>query len=106
MLIVFKSGVCADVVMFAKNGREILQILDKNPDDQRGVITVEQLPNAIAALDLLIKEGPRNAEVFQEDLDDDGNESDDEVGLALRAVPILELFERSLAAKVAVTWGI
>jgi len=106
MLIVFKSGVCADVAMFAKNGREILQVLDKNPDDQRGVITVEQLPNAIATLSTLIKEGPRNVEAFQEDMDDDGNEPDNEVGLALRAVPILELFERSLAAKVPVTWGI
>jgi len=103
MLIVFKSGVCADVLMFEKNGREILQILAKNPDDVRGVVTVEQLPDAIATLKSLIKEEPRNKAAFHDDQDED--DPDDVVSLALRATPILELFERSLAAKVPVTWG-
>jgi len=36
--------------MFEENGKEILRLLGKNPDESKGIVTVEQLPGAIDAL--------------------------------------------------------
>ena len=36
--------------MFERNGKEILPLLGKDPEEARGIVTVEQLPAAIAAL--------------------------------------------------------
>jgi len=50
MLVTFKSAASGDLVMFEKNGKEILALLGKDPEAVRGVVTVEQLPAAIVAL--------------------------------------------------------
>ena len=50
MLIVFKSPASGDVIMFEKNGKEMLGVLGKDPSDAKGIVTVEQLPGAIAAV--------------------------------------------------------
>ena len=50
MLIIFKSPASGDVIMFEKNGKEMLSVLGKDPADAKGIVTVEQLPGAIAAV--------------------------------------------------------
>lgn len=50
MLITFKSANNADLIMLEASGKEILALLGKNPEDTRGIITVEQLPEAISIL--------------------------------------------------------
>ena len=50
MLIVFKSQASGDVMMFEKNARELLAIIGKDRDSGQGVVTVEQLPDAIERL--------------------------------------------------------
>ena len=48
MLIIFKSPASGDVIMFEKNGKEMLGVLGKDPADAKGIVTVEQLPAEVA----------------------------------------------------------
>lgn len=105
MLIVFKSPACADVMMFAENARDILGVIGKHGDDATGIITVEQLPAAIAVLNAAIDVDKKKP---AEPPDTDAPVTADEVDVRFfqRAVPLLEMLERSLKSKVPVTWGV
>ena len=105
MLIIFKSPTSGDVNMLEKNAQEMLSLLGKNPDDRQGVITVEQLPAAINALQAAIA-----ADKARPKINDKGHESDDgaepEISLAQRALPLLQLLQNALKEKAMVTWGV
>ena len=106
MLITFKSAASGDVMMFEENGKELLSVLGKDPDADKGIFTVEQLPHAIAALRAAV-EADRSTTREQPDAEeDDDRQADDGIQLAQRALPLLELLERSLVDKVPVTWGV
>ena len=105
MLITFKSPASHDVVMFEKNAQELLNILGKDPKASMGVVTVEQIPEAIARLKAAIASEPENhASVEMED--DAEADSDEAVSIGQRALPFIELLEISLAENVPVTWGV
>lgn len=111
MLIVFKSRACADLIMIGTSGKEILQIIGKRPDDRQGIVTIDQLPEAITLMQAAMitdkDETPDPPEYIEESVDDDETAIDDatmDVGLYRRIVPVLTLFERSLAAATPVTW--
>ena len=110
MLIIFKSSASGDVIMFEKNGKEMLGVLGKDPAEAKGIVTVEQLPGAIAAVKAAIEsDKTRLAEQAKEAADPDENDakpSGGGVSFFQRAVPLLELLERSLKDKVPVTWGV
>jgi hypothetical protein len=103
MLIVFKSRASGDVIMFEKNGKEMLSVLGKNPNDSKGIITVEQLPDAMSAVKAAIE-----ADKAMRRKPDDSEEEagGDAIRLFQRALPFLELLERSLRAQEPVTWGV
>ncbi|NMG29676.1 DUF1840 domain-containing protein [Aromatoleum evansii] len=106
MLITFKSAASGDVMMFGENGKELLSVLGKDQDADKGIVTVEQLPGAIAALRTAI-EADKSTKREQPDTDEDADrQPDHRIQLAQRALPLLELLERSLQDKVPVTWGV
>jgi hypothetical protein len=104
MLTIFKSPACGDVIMFAQNGKEMLSVLGKYPEDAKGIVTLEQLPAAIAALKDAIETD--KAKPVTQQVKSDGPLSDDDVRFQARAIPLLEMLERSLKDKVPVTWGV
>jgi hypothetical protein len=104
MLTIFKSPACGDVIMFAQNGKEMLAVLGKHPEDAKGIVTLEQLPAAIAALKDAIETD--KAKPVTQQVKSDGPLSDDDVRFQARAIPLLEMLERSLKDKVPVTWGV
>lgn len=112
MLIIFKSPASGDVIMFEKNGKEMLSVLGKDPADAKGIITVDQLPGAIAtlrgAIDADKAHAAARADEADADADDDAEARPAGGGVSFfqRAVPLLELLERSLKDKVPVTWGV
>ena len=107
MLIIFKSPASGDVIMFEKNGKEMLGVLGKDPADATGIVTVEQLPGAIAAVRAAIDaDKARHAEARPDDGADEARPAGGGVSFFQRAVPLLDLLERSLADKVPVTWGV
>ncbi|MBD5804168.1 hypothetical protein AZOA_36110 [Azoarcus sp. Aa7] len=110
MLITFKSAAGADVIMFGDIAKKLVAILGKDPQDGKGIVTVEQLPDAIARLRAAIEEDKaRRAGQAQ----DDDEEPDPErhgmgapVNLAQRAWPLLDLLEASQKEGVPVVWGV
>ncbi len=103
MLITFKSKASGDVIMFGDVGTRLLNIMGKGADKQ-GIITVEQLPQAIARLKQVAAETPPPPPT-RETTDAKGEKVEPAISLALRAVPLIELLEYSLKANVPVTWG-
>lgn len=106
MLYTFKSATNADLIMHEKSGKELLALLGKNPEDPRGIITVEQLPGAIATLQNAVVAD--KARLLETAPSQSKNETDDEppVSLAQRATPFIELLESAVKAGEPVIWGV
>lgn len=109
MLITFRSQASGDVMMFADVARQMLKIIGKEPAD-KGIITVAQLPEAIAALKEAIAADKaalpeRSAFVSERK----GPGADDGTALFVsasqRAQPLLEQMEWSLRDDKPVLWG-
>ncbi|MDO8931944.1 MAG: DUF1840 domain-containing protein [Rhodocyclaceae bacterium] len=104
-MIVFRSEVGPDVMMFDAVAQRMMELMGKEKAD-RGVVTVEQLPQAIALLraaaeqDRALHRGTEAAD------DGDENAAPPPVGLSQRIVPLVELLEISLARKTPVLWGV
>jgi Domain of unknown function (DUF1840) len=106
MLIIFKSPASGDVIMFQKNGQDMLTVLEKDKDAPKGIFTVEQLPEAIARLRAAIEIDKARSRAQPEDDEDPLPGTPIPVNFFQRAVPLLELLERSLKDQVPVTWGV
>jgi hypothetical protein len=108
MLYRFKSQATADVVMLEPNARQLLEIIHKTPGPQ-GIVTKEQIPAAIAALEAALA---RETEQHRHNHDALASEAHDEVaerehvGLHQRAAPFLDMLKRSHAEERDVVWGV
>ena len=102
-MITFQSDASGDVMMFDEVAHRMMDLMGKERT-QRGVITVGQMPECIARLKAAIAEDRARGRPA----DDDGEESGaaTPVGLAQRALPLVELLERSLQRDTPVLWGI
>ena len=106
MLIIFKSPASGDVIMFDKNGKEMLGVLGKDPQDAKGIVTVAQLPAAIAALKAAIEADKQQQKEVADETEGEAKQTAVGVSFFQRAVPLLELLVRSLKDEVPVTWGV
>lgn len=107
-MITFRSDAAADVMMFDDVARRMMEIMGKE-FSARGIITVEQLPDAIARLRAAIAEDRAHhaGEYDQPETEEvPGGGKRAYVGLAQRAVPLVEFLEYSLKAEKPVMWGI
>lgn len=98
MLYRFKSKNMGDVIMLEPNGRQVLEIIGKDPGPQ-GIILPEQMPAAIKALEAAI--------ALEESGDKEAESAPAEgVGLHQRALPFLEMLRMNHKADQQVVWGI
>ena len=108
MLILFQSKSAAEVLMFARHAKPILQAAGKKFDTpdlpERGVITRDQLDQAIAGIEALIA-------YDTEPLHDDGDQDDSSshpisqhVGMRRRAWPLLAMLRLAREKHEDVTW--
>jgi hypothetical protein len=109
MLIVFKSKAAGDVMMFGDVAMTLMEVMGKDPAD-KGIVTVEQLPDAIARLKAAVAQDKAERPVIDHDerlfeKTPEGGKRE-VVSLARRAVPLIELLEYSLKEEVPVTWGV
>ncbi|MBS0508622.1 MAG: DUF1840 domain-containing protein [Proteobacteria bacterium] len=110
MLFKFKSRATADLIMLEPNGRQLLQIIGKNPDAPHGIVTAAQIAAAIAALEaaVIADEAARAAPAAP--VDDGEAEADeqgaaqDKVRLRQRAAPFIDMLRRSAAEGHDVVW--
>ena len=110
MIVTFKSAACADVIYFGDVAQRMMELMGKDVSE-KGIVTVEQLPDAIARLKAAI--AADKARHRQQVLDEEpGNEAAPGggtrpvVSLTQRAVPLLALLEDSLGEKKPVVWGV
>ena len=105
MIYKFKSQAAADVIMLATNGDQMLQLIGKEPTPQ-GVITVAQIPGAVAALEAAVQahEAAQVRRAQQPELADEVQ--GDSVMLRQRAAPFIELLRCSAQAGKDVVWGV
>jgi hypothetical protein len=103
-MIVFQSDASGDVMMFDNVAQHMMEIMGKEKG-ARGVISVEQLPACIARLKTAIA-GDKARARAQDDAGAEESGGSTPVGLAQRALPLLELLQRSLAREKPVLWGV
>jgi hypothetical protein len=101
----FKSQAEGDVIMLEINGDQMLTIIGRTPSPQ-GVITPEQMPAAIQALETTIV--AHEAVRAHQGTGAHGALAvvGDSVQLRQRAEPFIGLLKGSLAAGKAVVWGV
>lgn len=108
MLYKFKSRATADVIMLEPNGRQLLRIIGKNPDDAHGIVTAAQIPGAMAALEAAVAadEAARGATADEDEerADDEQGAAHDKVRLRQRAAPFIDMLRRSAADGHDVVW--
>lgn len=111
MLITFKSDASADVIMLGDAGKQLIAALGKDPGEATGIVTVEQMADAIARLRAAIEEdrARQSAQTEEDELADrDAGRTGmaAPVSLAQRAWPLLDMLERSEREGVPVVWGV
>ena len=107
MLYRFKSRASPPFVMLETHARQLFDIIGKAPE-RKGIVTVEQMPAAIAALEAAMAREAHNAH----NNDDFAVEGHDEaaekqhITLHQRAVPLLHMLKDSLADRKDVMWEV
>ncbi len=107
MLYRFKSQATADVVMLEANARQLLDIIGKSAGP-RGIITVDQIPAAVAALEAAVRNEGANAHNHDTHAVE-GHAEDAErqhVGLHQRAAPLIHMLKDSQSDGKDVVWGV
>jgi len=109
-LVVFRSKAAGEIFMFTETARRIFDIVGKS-EAPRGVITAEQVPDALKRLEDAVDEEKAQlkaaAEQAQEaDRRGENTEAARAVTLGQRAFPLLEMLRAAHKKKVDVTWGI
>ena len=112
MLYKFKSQATADVIMLRDSAEEILKVIGKEPGPT-GIVTVAQIPGAVAALRAEIQRREAGAQgqhahddVANQVSDDAAHGADEPISLRRRAAPFIEMLERSAADGKDVVWGV
>lgn len=106
MLYKFKSKATGDLIMLEPHGRQMLNLLGKDPAP-RGILTVAELQAAILALQSAIRQHDEHDApdpVAQGRSEDTAHE--DNVSLRQRAVPFITMMQRCLDEQHDIVWGV
>ena len=105
MLYKFKSKASGDLIMLEPNGRQVLQIIGKEPG-AKGIIEPSQMAAAIVALETAIAR--EEADQKQADAQAKGDKAarPDGISLRQRAVPFIDMLRRSEQQGEDVVWGV
>jgi hypothetical protein len=101
-LVIFRSRAASQIIMYADAAQRLLELIGK-PLGERGVITPDQIEDALARLTAAVDEekasggGPA---------DDAGPAAHRQVSLQQRAFPLIEMLRAARKRGVEVTWGV
>ena len=105
MIVTFRSPASGDVIMFGDVAKQMMSLMGKAVTDE-GIITVEQLPDAIARLRAAVEEDKARHQGQPTAEEDEAKPGmGGPVSLAQRAIPLLELLDWSLRKQKPVIWG-
>ncbi|MEI8156825.1 MAG: DUF1840 domain-containing protein [Burkholderiales bacterium] len=107
MLYKFKSKVTGDLIMLEPNGRQILNIVGKE-SLVKGILLPQDMPAAIAALELAIAQDEAALEQRRQSAQTAGETlpSTDRVTLRQRAVPFIDMLKQCQKAEKEIVWGV
>lgn len=105
MLYEFKSRATGTVVMTQSVGDLVMKALGREPSPT-GVITVAQIPGAVAALRAAANVPPPADEFAGAEAADDDADDGDEIAFSARVLPLIEMLEAAHKAGKDVTWGV
>jgi hypothetical protein len=104
MLVKFNSSVSGEMIMLAEVAKRLLEVIGKE-GTARGVITAEQLPEALKRLRNAVAEEKTAGKVDNGYPDpDDETATEPPVGLARRAHPFIEMLEWTRREEGFVLW--
>jgi len=108
MLYKFKSKATGDLIMLEAAGRRVLEIMGKEATPA-GIITLAQIPQAIAALEAAIAQ--EEAAGMPRDDDAPADEpaapgAGDALSLRRRSKPLLDMLRRCLREEADIVWGV
>lgn len=111
-LVVFRSKAAGEIFMFAETARRILAIIGK-AEAPRGVISAEQIDDALARLTAAVEEEKAQIEQAREEAEQAqrrgepaSSEGARPITLAQRAFPLIEMLRAAQKKRVDVTWGV
>jgi hypothetical protein len=105
MIYQFRSKAGPDVIMLADLTKRIFDILGR-PLEPRGILTQEQLPALITALETAILNDLEERKKASENKDSESEKPKLADRLGQRAYPFLELMKQARAKNEPVMWGI
>lgn len=109
MIVTFKSAAAGDVIMFSDVAQRLMQVMGKEPAG-KGIITIEQLPEAIRCLKAAISEDKQRLAAMPEEerprAEKGVSGERPFVSLYQRATPLLELIEWAQKKQKPVVWGV
>lgn len=121
LIVIFQSKASGDVIMLGDVAHHMMKIMGKDITPQ-GIVTVEQLPDAIARLHAAVaqdkeahqrlvaesadRQSDSMADAVESSASSDTASSANTISLTQRAYPLLELLTRSLHQKTPVVWGV
>jgi hypothetical protein len=109
-LIVFRSKAAGEIYMFAETAHRLLEIIGK-ADSPRGVITAEQVPDALARLVAAVDAEKAQQADAARDRDETARRGEvpggeRPISLSQRAFPLIEMLRAAEKRNVDVTWGV
>lgn len=109
-LVVFRSKAAGEIFMFAETARRIFEIIGKS-DAARGVITAEQVPEALARLTAAVEDEKAQLKAAAEQTHDADRRGEptavaQAITLGQRAYPLLEMLRAAQKKRVDITWGV
>ena len=105
MIYQFRSKAGPDVIMLADLTQRIFDILGR-PLEPRGILTEEQLPSLITALETAILKDLEERSKAKEDSEERSEKPKLADRLGQRAYPFLELMKQAKAKNEPVMWGV
>ena len=105
MIYQFRSKAGQDVIMLADLTKRIFDILGR-PLEPRGILTVEQLPELITALETAILKDLEERSKAKSDDEDQAEKPKLADRLGQRAYPFLELMKQAKAKNEPIMWGV
>jgi hypothetical protein len=104
----FKSKAAGDVIMLGPTGDRLLRAMGREPA-AKGIIEVDAMPEAIAALERAVDDEEAAFEQARRDAQAKGEpapQREGGVSLRQRAWPLVEMMRRSHAAGHEIVWGV
>lgn len=105
MIYQFRSKAGPDVIMLADLTKRIFDILGR-PLEPRGILTEEQLPTLITALETAILKDLEERSQAKDEADEKAEKPKLADRLGQRAYPFLELMKQAKAKNEPVMWGV